>query len=151
MIREELIELLIVHEGKKLKPYRDTKGKLTIGIGRNLDDVGISDAEAMQMLYHDLDNVHRQVKDKYPWFEELNEARQDVILNMVFNLGINKFGEFAHFIAAVFNRDYVKASHEMINSNWSKQVGKRSVDLARMMLRGEYLPRNELVIPKKWP
>lgn len=41
--------MLIRHDGLRLKPYRDTRNKLTIGVGRNLDDVGITREEALML------------------------------------------------------------------------------------------------------
>jgi lysozyme len=146
MIREELIDLLTVHEGKRLKPYRDSVGKLTIGVGRNLDDVGISEAEANDMLYHDLDRVWGQITSKYPWFEKLDEVRQDVVLSMVFNIGIRGFGEFKNLIASMEKGNYIEARINMLDSGWARQVGNRAKDLAYMMSHGTYLTREQLGI-----
>ena len=80
--RDDIILDLKLDEGLRLKPYRDTVGKLTIGIGRNLDDVGISEAEAEYLLSNDLDRTISDL-DKYMlWWQTLDTPRRRVILNM---------------------------------------------------------------------
>ncbi|HEX9879647.1 MAG TPA: hypothetical protein VGB25_05595 [Candidatus Binatia bacterium] len=73
-----LQEMLIRHEGLRLKPYRGTVGKLTIGVGRNLDDAGITRDEALALLRHDIDRVRKEVSAAFPWFGGLNPVRKDV-------------------------------------------------------------------------
>ena len=80
---------LVRHEGLRLKPYRCTAGKLTIGIGRNLDDRGISQKEAYAMLERDILDFEKQLLEEIPdVYNGLDEVRQSVLLNMCFNLGI---------------------------------------------------------------
>jgi len=131
-----LYKTLIRHEGLRLKPYRDTVGKLTIGVGRNLDDVGISHREALILLHHDIVKVRQQVRRAFPWFARLNTARQHVILNMVFNLGLPRFRRFRKAIAAIKTKRWVDAAREMLDSRWARQVKGRARELARIMKRG---------------
>ena len=131
-------DLLILHEGLRLKPYRCTKKKLTIGVGRNLDDVGISFDEAMFLLDSDIARVMKFVLGT-KWFPLLNEARKTVIIDMIFNLGVGGFLEFKKFRALLENGDYEQASVEMMDSAWSKQVGERAERLSKMMKTGLYL------------
>jgi lysozyme len=131
-----LREMLIRHEGLRLKPYRDTKNKLTIGVGRNLDDVGITRAEALRLLDNDIARVQHEVGHAFPWFSRLDPARKDVVLNMVFNLGLSRFRRFRKTIAAIKARDWEQAAREMLASLWARQVGRRARELAEMMRRG---------------
>lgn len=133
---DELKKDLLKHEGLRLKPYKDTVGKLTIGIGRNLDDVGISEEEAFYLLENDIKKVVDQVTKRFKWFQDLNDVRQDVILNMVFNLGIKKFSEFKMTIYFLEEKQYDQAAIEMIESSWATQVGQRAKELSKMMLTG---------------
>jgi lysozyme len=132
-----LREMLIRHEGLRLKPYRDPRGKLTIGVGRNLDDVGITRDEAGMLLDNDIAKVRREVEHAFIRFSRLDTVRKDVILNMVFNLGLARFRGFKRTIAAIKPEDWEKAAREMLNSRWAKQVGKRAQELAAMMRRGK--------------
>lgn len=130
--------MLIRHEGLRLKPYRDIRNKLTIGIGRNLEDVGITREEALLLLDHDIARVRHEVERAFPWFSRLNPARKDVVLNMVFNLGLSRFRRFRKTIAAIKARDWEQAAREMLASLWARQVGRRARELAEMMRRGKY-------------
>lgn len=134
-----LIEpMLIKDEGLKLKPYKDNLGKLTIGIGRNLDDVGISKEEALSLMRNDLQKVEHDLS-KYAWFNRLNESRKDVLRNMCFNIGVNKLIQFKKMIEALQSNDFEKASIEMLDSKWSIEVKERALRLSQIMRSGEYI------------
>ena len=128
-----LKDLLIKHEGVRLKPYTDTAGKLTIGVGRNLDGKGISYAEAMALLDKDIADTTNDCLHAFPWFADLSEPRQWVVLSMVFNMGLEGFKAFKRMIACLELGDYDGAEVEMANSRWAKQVGQRATDLRKMM------------------
>ena len=124
-------------EGLRLKPYRDTVGKLTIGYGRNLDDVGISTLEAEVLLDHDLADCELVCRREFAWFSDLCERRQRVVVEMVFNLGLTGFKGFHNTIAAIASGEYLDASRRMLQSKWSRQVKGRALRLASMMRDGE--------------
>lgn len=137
---KKLENMLIRHEDLKLKPYTCTAGKLTIGVGRNLEDNGITEAEARMMLQYDIQTTKVQLL-KYKWFTELDSVRKDVIIDMVFNLGITRFLKFKETIKHLINQDYESAAAEMVNSQWANQVGERAIELAAMMVTGKYQVR----------
>lgn len=137
MDRDALINQLMSDEGLRLKPYKDTVGKLTIGVGRNLDDVGISQDEAMEMLANDIRRTYSAVTTALPWFLKLNDARQNVLLNMAFNLGIQGLLGFKHTLDLIQTGHYSDAAEAMLQSKWAKQVGQRAVRLSDQMRKGE--------------
>lgn len=124
--------LLIKHEGLKLKPYKCTAGKTTIGVGRNIEDNGITKEEALYLLRNDIESC-RQEALRYPWFEGLSEPRKNVIISMIFNLGLYRFSQFKNMIKALENEDYSEAARQMLDSRWATQVGNRAAELAKMM------------------
>lgn len=130
-----LKQQLMHDEGLRLHPYRDTVGKLTIGFGRNLDDVGITREEAEIMLDNDIEQVRSELS-RFDWFEQLDSKRRDVIMNMCFNLGLPTLLKFENMIAALSAHQYQRAADEMLDSLWARQVGKRAERLAETM-RGE--------------
>lgn len=136
MDRQLLKTQLERHEGLRLKPYRDTVGKLTIGYGRNLDDVGIAPEEAELMLDNDIDAAlkHLHTVDE---FNELDPVRQTVIANMAFNMGFSGVMGFRNMWAAISRQDWDRAASEMLDSRWSRQVGMRAVELSEIMRSGE--------------
>jgi len=120
---EHIKEQLVRHEGLRLKPYRCTAGRLTIGIGRNLDDCGISQSEAYVMLINDIMNCEKQLQSKIPdIYNGLDEVRKSVLLNMCFNLGINGLLGFKNTLAFVKVGDWERAANNMLVSKWAKQV-----------------------------
>ena len=131
-----LIGDLKADEGIRLKPYRDTVGKLTKGIGRNLDDVGISRIEALSMLEEDIDGVIHNLNIKLPWWEELPEDLQRALLNMCFNLGIRRFLGFKRMLSALEEGNYEVAAAEALDSKWAKQVGNRAIRIADLIRNG---------------
>ena len=121
---------LIRDEGVKLKPYRDTAGKLTIGIGRNLDDVGISEQEARFLLSSDLERVRSQLSHEWPWWITRPESAQRGLMNMAFNLGIGGLSKFPRMLACLQAGDYHGAADAALDSLWAKQVGERANRIA---------------------
>lgn len=138
MNKTKLAEQLKKHEGLKLKPYTDTVGKLTLGIGRNLEDKGITEQEALFMLNNDVDYFYKKITKELPWIKNLDDARQNVLVNMAFNLGVNGLLSFKNMLNAVATCNFKLASEEMLNSKWAKQVGNRAVELSDQMRTGEF-------------
>lgn len=126
----DITEQLIRDEGLKLRPYRDTVGKLTIGVGRNLDDVGISEAEARVLLASDILHAQRMLEQSYPWYVGLNDARRGALINMTFNMGIAGLATFRQFLVALSSGEYASAARHMLDSKWAEQVGSRAQRLA---------------------
>ena len=134
----KLIEQVKRHEGFRSNPYKCTAGKATIGYGRNLDDVGIAEKEAEQLLFNDLYNAECQLIDRCPEFVFLDRVRRDVVVNMAFNIGVAGVLKFKNMLAAIELGDYVTAADEMLDSKWARQVGDRALELAEQMITGEY-------------
>jgi lysozyme len=135
---DKLLEQLIRHEGMELKPYKCTSDKLTIGVGRNLQDVGITKEEALVLLENDVKNVEQQLKHYMPWSETLDPVRRAALINFVFNVGIGTALKFENAMAALKQSDYDIAAAELLNSRWSTQVGSRAQELAAQMRTGSW-------------
>lgn len=136
---ESLEEMLIRHEGMVLHAYTDSEGYLTIGIGRLIDkrlNGGITEEEARHLLRNDIQKVVDQAKT-FPWYDGLSNQRKQVVLNMIFNLGLTRFSKFRNTIGCISRGEYAEAAKEMLDSTWAKQVGKRAIELAQIMDRGE--------------
>lgn len=137
--REKLRAQLVLHEGLRLRPYLDSVGKMTIGVGRNLDDRGITRDEAMTLLEHDIREAIEDL-ETFPSFAALDPIRQRVLVDMRFNLGPSRFRGFKRTLAAVAAGDYVTAASQMRASLWYRQVKARGVRLANMMETGLEAP-----------
>lgn len=137
-MNEKLIEMLKIHEGLSFKAYKCSAGKTTVGYGRNLDDKGITKEEAEWLLLNDVHEITQQAEDNFPWFNSLDEVRKNVVLDMLYNLGLSKFIKFKLLIHFLEIGDYTQASIEMKDSLWYDQVGERAVRLCKMMYTGKY-------------
>lgn len=136
---QDLIEQLIDHEGLKLEPYHCTAGKLTIGVGRNLDDRGISQDEAEYLLKNDIEIVETELLASQPMVSMLDPVRQRVLVDMGFNIGIPTLMKFENMWSAIEDEDWEEASAQMLDSRWAKQVGRRAVRLSDAMRTGEWV------------
>src|SRR4051812_2593023 len=140
-----LKEQLRRDEAVRLKPYRDTSeaigfegrpGKLTIGVGRNLDDVGVRPDEVELMLDNDIRHEQDMLQETLPWTQSLDEARLGVLLAMSFNMGLHKLLLFKKTLATIQAGNYDLAADEMLDSLWATQVGARAHRLALQMRSG---------------
>lgn len=135
--RRRMAVQLTAHEGRRLIAYRDTEGIITIGVGRNLEDKGISESECSLLLQHDIEDcvgdLHRNVRG----FRRLSHTRKMVLVDMCFNLGIYGLLKFKRMFAAMRAQDYDAAGREMLDSRWAEQVGQRAITLAEMMRTNE--------------
>lgn len=130
---ESIEQQLIRHEGLRLKPYRCPAGKLTIGVGRNIEDRGISEEEAMFLLRNDIETCKRELNERYPFILSLDPERYNVLVNMCFNMGIERLSQFRRMLAHISLGNYIEAAKEGLDSQWAKQVGPRAIELMKIM------------------
>lgn len=136
---ESLEEMLVRHESEVLHAYQDSEGYWTIGVGILIDQRvggGITKEESRFILRNRIRMKAEEAKT-FPWYEKLNNPRKQVILNMLFNLGLTRFSNFKKMIACIDSGDYSGAAREMLDSKWAKQVKGRAVELAQIMEQGE--------------
>lgn len=129
---ETLDEMIQRHEGLRLQPYIDSVGIQTIGYGHNLHKP-ITLAAAEQIFKDDLADAKNDCLHAFPWFAELTEPRQWVLIDMCFNLGLPRLKKFVKFLRAAELGDYDTAADEMLASLWSRQVKSRALELANLM------------------
>ena len=163
MLKHSLKDQLILHEGLRLRVYTCTANKKTIGVGRNLEDVGLSPEEqerilgcrglsrsqvinileergitkdeALYMLDNDIAVCTKDV-EQFFWFKYLDPIRQKVIVDMCFNLGLAGLKGFRKMIGHLEVGAYFNAAEEMKDSKWYWEVGNRSRRLVKMMATG---------------
>jgi lysozyme len=135
-------------EGKRLKPYRCPANKLSIGYGRNLEDNGISLDEAEYLLRNDIKRTETELKNALPFYIKLDDVRQNVLINMAFNLGVPRLLKFKKTLAYIQDFEFEKASKEMLVSKWHRDFVRwnggrdtnklRSRKLSKLMKEGKY-------------
>ena len=157
--REHFIEELIKHEGLKLQVYKDTLGIDTIGIGRNLEDrgitkqeldeldipsidhvyeYGITEADAVYLATNDVQIVEEELVRAHPCVDRLDSVRQLIVMDMAFNMGVPRLCKFKNMWAAIHEEQYDVAAKEMLDSRWARQVKGRATKLANAMHNGEF-------------
>jgi lysozyme len=124
---------LVRDEGLRLKPYRCTAGRLTIGVGRNLDDRGITENEAMLLLQNDVADVWSRLVADLCWVGHAPEAVQEALVNMAFNLGEEGLLGFGVTLGHLRAARYPEAARAMLDSRWARQVGARAERLAALV------------------
>jgi len=131
-------EQLRQNEGLRLKPYRCTAGKLTLGYGRNLDDVGIILPEAEMMLENDISRAVAGLDKNILWWRSLDAVRGAVLVNMAFQLGLGGLLEFRKFLTSVKVGNWEEAATEMLDSKGAKTDSpQRAYRLSVKMREGE--------------
>jgi lysozyme len=133
----KLKQLLVNHESYKQFPYVDTTGHLTIGIGRNLNDRGISTSEAFYLLDDDIIYFTGKLNHFLPFFSKLDENRQIALVDMCFNLGVQGFLGFRKMLSALERGDYQEAADQILQSEWYNQVGQRASTISNILRSGE--------------
>lgn len=157
--RENFVNKLIAHEGLRLQVYQDTLGIDTIGIGRNLEDRGITDeeldwmdmpsmdavyehgiseADAMYLAQNDVQIVEEELLRAHPCVEDLDAVRQLVVMDMAFNMGVPRLCKFKKMWNAIHEKKFDLAAKEMLDSRWAIQVKSRAVKLSNAMHNGEF-------------
>ena len=157
--RQDLIEKLIVSEGMRLQVYNDTLGIYNIGIGRNLEDrgitkeeldwmdipnidvvyeMGITEADAVYLATNDVQIVEEELVRAHPCVDRLDSVRQLILMDMAFNMGVPRLCKFKKMWNAVHEEDFPTAAKEMLDSRWANQVKSRATKLANAMHNGEF-------------
>ena len=137
---ERLVKMLKLHEGVRNHVYVCTAGYETIGVGRNISEsgLGLTDEEINILLMNDIERVKKELSSSFSWFVDLDEVRQNAIIDMCFNLGLSRLNQFVKALDGMASKDYDKAADEFMDSRWSQQVGQRAVTVTDMIRTGEY-------------
>lgn len=142
MLLHKLKESVQKYEGFSSKPYVCPRGKLTIGYGLNLYDRGISEVEAFMLMSNDLSEINVILEKKLDFYKYLTDARQNVLIEMAYMMGVDKLLTFKNTLEYLKNKDYEKASEEMLNSKWHRQLVEYDMldnKKSKEPLRSEYL------------
>ena len=136
---EPMIEQIKLDEGLRLRMYKCTADKWTVGYGFNLDANPITEDIAHQLLILILSDVEDSLFKHGLLGPEHNDARKAVMLNMAYQMGVNGLLGFKKAIKAYRELDYKTASAEMLNSKYAKiDTPSRARKMAEQMLTGEF-------------
>ena len=133
---DKLKQQIKLHEGVEYRVYEDTQGILTIGVGRNLEDRGLSEDEVDYLLNNDIKICVKELKGSFDWYDDLDDIRKRVLVDMMFNLGMPRLKGFVKMLEAIESGAWGAAAEEMLDSTWARQVGNRADRLSEMMETG---------------
>lgn len=144
-MKDNVIRSLRGEEGEVLSEYKDHLGYSTIGVGRLIDKRkggGITKEESAYLLGNDVDKVIAQLNKRLPWWTKLDDARQGVLVNMAFQMGVDGLLGFKNTLAMIQAGKYSDAATGMLNSLWAKQTPARAKRMADQMRTGvwQYKP-----------
>lgn len=144
---EDVTQDLVHDEGVRYFVYDDATGKPivkgstvygnpTIGVGRNLASVGLRPTEIPFLLDNDISTAKEALQKALPWFSVVDGNRQEVLVEMCFNMGVQGLLYFTKMLRALRNGEFGIAANEMLDSAWAQQVGKRAERLAQKIRSG---------------
>lgn len=143
MMRQELTRQLKVDEGVKATVYKDHLGWDTIGVGRLVDarkpGAGLRPSEIDMLLQNDIDDRIEALTRRLPWFQNLDDARKGVLLNMAFQMGVDGLLGFKNTLRMVEDGDYMGAARNMLQSKWAEQTPARAARMAEQMRTGKWV------------
>lgn len=139
-MHENLINTLVEHEGIRRFVYNDSLGNPTIGIGRCISEKGsgLTFDECFYLLRNDIEEANRTLQI-YSWYKAMDDVRKEVMIELVFNLGIGNLLKFKKALRALEDKNYSQAAKEFKNSLWANQVGpKRVNNICNRLVSGRY-------------
>jgi lysozyme len=139
-LKTELSRQLKGDEGVKPCAYQDHLGFWTIGVGRLVDGrkkgAGLRPDEITYLLNNDIDDRINALTKALPWFQDLDDARKGVLLNMAFQMGTEGLLGFERTLALIRDGKYENAAAAMLQSKWAQQTPARAKRMADQMRSG---------------
>ncbi|MEL7146530.1 MAG: glycoside hydrolase family protein [Bacteroidota bacterium] len=135
-------------EGQVLHAYEDSRGFLTIGIGRMIDEReggGISEEEAHFLFENDVKRVMEETFGDFPWLKDAPDDVQRAVCNMVFQMGIKRVRKFKKTLSFLQNKEYYAAADEALDSDWAKQTPNRARRVTEQIRMGNHLYKNQII------
>lgn len=148
-----ICQRLELHEGLRLQPYRCSKGKLTIGVGRNLEANpitfeeelvvgdwrhGITKGMAVYLLLRDLKKITDKLPKAINFFNRLDDERQYALIDMAYNMGVGGLLKFKKMISFMEKGNFEQAAKECLNSRYAKDTKKRAERIAELIRTGVF-------------
>lgn len=141
---KETKEMIKKHEGVRTKPYQDSLGLWTVGVGHLIGDGKtlpkewdreLSMKEVDELFDKDYEE-HKKMAEKTPGYEKANEKGKAALIDLAFNMGGSWYKKFPNAAKALKEGNYEKAADELQNSQWYKQVKGRGVTIVGMIRDG---------------
>ena len=126
-----LIDSIKKHEGFSPVVYKCTAGYDTIGYGKRVKYIKVTEEQAEEWLKEDIEHLKYLLADKYDWFLPAPQELRDIVIEMAYQLGPTSFSKFKKTIYLIAHRDYKGASIEMLDSKWARvDTPRRALELS---------------------
>lgn len=138
----ELTKQLRADEGVVSHAYQDHLGFWTIGVGRLIDKRkggGLRPFEIDYLLRNDIEDRINELTKRLSWFQNLDDARRAVLVNMSFQMGVDGLMQFRNTLEMIKQGDFDKAADGMLNSLWARQTPERAKRLSLQMRTGAWV------------
>lgn len=139
----KLKAMLERHEGRKNKPYLDSEGYATIGVGHKLTKFDKiteiwTEEDIDKVFLEDYKTARRLLEINCPWVQDFDSCRHCALVDFVFNVGVGTLMKFKKSLKALESHDWITAKDELLNSKWAKQVKGRAKEIAYMIETGQW-------------
>ena len=125
------------HEGFRGVPYQDAGG-WAVGFGCNLSQDPLTEGEGEHLLLNRLLRAKQAAVRVFPFYDALDPERQNVLVEMTYQMGEGGISKFKKFLAALTGGNWKEAHDEMLDSKWARDDSPvRAQELAAIMLTGE--------------
>ena len=128
-----LIDQIKEHEGFRSTVYQCSAGFDTLGFGFKVSDLELDLDIAEEILKRKLDNLIKRVHNRFSWVIKAPEPIQEVVYNMCYQMGVSGFSKFKKTIQYLADKNYDKASKEMLDSRWARQTPNRAIALSNIV------------------
>ena len=127
------IDQIMEHEGFRARVYQCTEGHDSIGFGFKVADLELDLDLAEEILVRKLEHLIKRVKNRFSWVNDAPYEIQDVVYNMCYQMGVSGFSKFKKTIQYLSDKNYDKASKEMLDSRWARQTPNRAIELSNIV------------------
>lgn len=137
-------KMIIHHEGIRHRPYKDSLGLWTVGVGHLIGDGKslppeynreFSNEEVMEMFEKDFQH-HKQAAEKIPGYDNLNDKGQAALVDLTFNMGPAWYKKWPSFTRNLKEGDTEGAAKSLEDSKWYTQVGRRAPTIVSLIRQG---------------
>ena len=128
-----LIDSIKQHEGYRSKVYKDSLGIDTIGYGFAIKDLELDQDICDLILERKVKDLKDRIKKKFSWYKYMPPTIKEIIIEMCYQLGLYGFSCFKKTISYLQNKEWEKASVEMLDSRWAVQTPRRARELSEIV------------------
>ncbi len=126
----KLIDSIKIHEGYVSRVYKDSLGIDTIGYGFAIKDLNLEEDICQIILQRKLESLEKRINKRFEWYKDMPQPIKDVVAEMCYQMGVTGVSKFKKTINFLKNKQWRRASVEMLDSRWANQTPGRANELS---------------------